>query len=238
MILNKPYLLTEIKKLTPTVTSFVFKAQDNTAIDFTPGMFAMLQYKGEDGKVIARAFSIANSPPSSELEFIIALIHGAITSKLEVAKVGDLYYVSAPYGQFKFDLNSGNNKFLFLAGGTGLAPFMSMLRYAKSLGKEIDTNIIYSTKYPTEIIYKDELSDHEKTSEFKMTITVTRPQQGDGWTGATGHVNADMIAKYAPDFKERTSYICGPPAFVKAVKDALVSLGVDEKSIKAEMWGE
>jgi ferredoxin-NADP reductase len=237
MILNKPYLLTEIKKLTPSVTSFVFKAQDSTSIDFTPGMFAMLQYKGQDGQSIARAFSIANSPPSSELEFIIALIHGAITSKLEAAKVGDIYYVSAPYGQFKFDINS-SGKFLFLAGGTGLAPFMSMLRYAKSLGKEIDTNIIYSTKYSNEIIYKDELAEYARTSEFKMTITVTRPQPGDGWTGITGHVNADMISKSAPDFKERISYICGPPAFVKAVKEALISLGVDEKSIKAEMWGE
>lgn len=237
MIVNRPYSLVEIKKLTPTVSSYVFKAQDGTAIDFTPGMFAMLTYKDPDGKAIARAFSIANSPPSDHLEFIVALIHGQITSKMEIARPGDIYYVSAPYGQFKFEMKSGE-KYLFLAGGTGLAPFMSMLRQAKQQNVGIDTQTIYSTKFPNEIIYADELKEYEKTSKFKLTITVTRPQPGDGWTGLTGHVDAAMISRSVPDFKERVSYVCGPPAFVKAVKEALVSLGVDEKSIKAEMWGE
>ena len=237
MILNKPYSLVEVKKLTPTVSSFVFKAQDNTLIDFTPGMFAMLQHVDKTtGKAIARAFSIANSPPSNHLEFIVALIHGQLTSKLETAAVGDVYLVSAPYGQFKFDLASGK-KVLFLAGGTGMAPFMSMIRYAKQQNADVDANMIYSTKYPNEIIYKDELDGLQKGSNFKLEITVTRPQSGDGWTGLTGHVNVDMIKKCAPDYKDRISYICGPPAFVKALKDALVGLGVDGKNIRAEMWG-
>ena len=238
MIVNRPYVLREIKKLTPTVSSFLFKAQDGTSIDFTPGMFAMLQYKNQaTGEAIARAFSIANAPPSDHLEFIIALIHGRFTSKLDAAKEGDTYYVSAPYGQFKFDINS-SPKFLFLAGGTGIAPFMSMLRQAKQLGSQMDSYMIYSTRYANELIYKEELDEYSKNPKFRVAITVTRPQQGDGWTGQTGHVNADMIAKDCPDFKERISYICGPPAFVKALKDALTSLGVDQKNIKAEMWGE
>lgn len=238
MITNKPYSLVEIKKLTPTVSSYVFKAVDGTEIDFTPGMFAMLQYVDKSGgKNISRAFSIANSPPSDHLEFIIALIHGQLTSKLEEAKIGDKYLVSAPYGQFKFEINA-SKKFLFLAGGTGLAPFMSMLRYAKQLNADIDTNLIYSTKYANEMIYREELADYEKASECKLAITVTRPQEGDGWTGLRGHVDAAMIQNAAPDFMERISYICGPPAFVKAMKDALIGLGVDAKSIRAEMWGE
>lgn len=237
MIVNKPYALSEIKKLTPTVTSFVFAAQDEGSIDFVPGMFAMLQYRNDStGYSIARAFSIANPPPSDKLEFIIAMIHGELTSKLEEAKVGDIYHISAPYGQFKFDINA-NQKFLFLAGGTGLAPFLSMLRYAKQLGAKTDCTIIYSVKYPDEIIDQSELDEMEKNG-LKVVVTVTRSKAGDGWNGETGHVNADMITKYAPDLKDRDSYICGPPAFVKALKDCLISLGVDSKKIRAEMWGE
>ncbi len=238
MILNKPYTLLEIKKLTPEVSSFVFKAQDGARIDFIPGMFAMLQYKdAASGESIARAFSIANSPPSDSLEFIIAMIHGRFTSKLDLAKPGDIYYVSAPYGQFKFEI-AASEKFLFLAGGTGIAPFMSMLRYAKQLGSSMDSVMLYSTKYANELIYHGELGEYCKSARFRLAVTVTRPQQGDGWSGLTGHMTAEMIAKNAPDYKERISYICGPPAFVKAMKDALTGLGVDEKSIKAEMWGE
>ncbi len=237
MILNKPYVLSGIRKLTPTVSSFTFKAQDSAVLDFIPGMFAMLRYSNpETGESIARAFSIANPPPSDSLEFIIALIHGRFTVRLDTAKPGDLFSVSAPYGQFKFDMKS-DSRFLFLAGGTGIAPFMSMLRYAKQEGSAIDTTMIYSTKYANELICKDELDQYCRKPGFRMAITVTRPQQGDGWNGITGHVDAEMISKNVPDFRERISYICGPPAFVKAVNGALTGLGVDRKQIKAEMWG-
>ena len=235
MILNKPYTLTSIRKVTPAVWSFVFKANDNTPVEFIPGMFAMLEYRSEGIKV-ARAFSIANAPPSDYFEFLVALVHGQLTSRLETAKAGDVYYVSAPYGQFKFD--TGNAKTLFLAGGTGLAPFLSMLRQARRLSKGIDCIMLYSVKYPAEILEKEELESMRQGIGLKVVVTVTRPAEGDGWTGERGHVNSEMIKRNAPDFLERTSYICGPPAFVKALKDALVSLGVSERSIKAEMWGE
>ncbi|MCL4375728.1 FAD-binding oxidoreductase [Candidatus Marsarchaeota archaeon] len=237
MILNRPYVLKKIKKSTPEVSAFTFEAQDGTSIDFVPGMFAMLYYKNQEtGESIGRAFSIANAPPSQSLEFLISLVHGKFTSKLDTAKIGDVYYISAPYGQFKFDLNSGT-KFLFLAGGTGLAPFFSMLRLSKARSQQIDGVLIYSTKYSDDIIEQEELSQITSELGVKLAVTVTRPKENDTWKGDTGHVNAEMIKKYAPDVVDRVSYICGPPAFVNALKQALFSLGVDQKHIKAEMWG-
>lgn len=237
MIIKKPYVLASITRLTPLVSSFVFKAQDGKSIDFIPGMFAMLEYRDSDPKnTLARAFSIANAPPANEFEFLISLIHGRFTSHLDTAKIGDVYYISAPYGQFKFDIDSGT-KFLFLAGGTGLAPFMSMLRLVEGKGQRLDCAMLYSVRYPEEIIDKAELDDMEEKIGLKTIVTVTRSADGDGWTGEKGHADAAMVVRHVPDVKERISYICGPPAFVKALKDALVSLGVDSKSIHAEMWG-
>ncbi|MCL5100352.1 MAG: FAD-binding oxidoreductase [Candidatus Marsarchaeota archaeon] len=234
-VMNKPYVLTETRKLTPTITAYTFKAHDGTSIDFTPGMFAMLTYKDSNIN-ISRAFSIANAPPSDSLEFVIALVHGAFTSKLENAKVGDTYYISAPYGQFKFE-SSADEKILFFAGGTGIAPFLSMLRSIRAKKINMDCRMMYSVKYPDEIAENEELNQMEIDMNLKTFITVTRPKPEDNWKGDTGHVDAAMIQKDVPDFKDRVSYICGPPAFVKAVKDDLVSLGVPEKNIKAEMWG-
>jgi ferredoxin-NADP reductase len=147
-----------------------------------------------------------------------------------------MYWVSAPYGQFKFELNP-NQKFLFIAGGTGVAPFFSMIRYARSIGQKIDASMLYSIKHPFDFIGKDEM-DIFVGDGLKLTTTVTRPQPEDQWSGPTGHIDAEMIRKYAPDFADRVCYICGPPNFVNAMKQAIVSLGIDEKSIKAEMWGE
>jgi NAD(P)H-flavin reductase len=101
----------------------------------------------------------------------------------------------------------------------------------------MDCRMMYSVKYPDEIAENEELNQMEIDMNLKTFITVTRPKPEDNWKGDTGHVDAAMIQKDVPDFKDRVSYICGPPAFVKAVKDDLVSLGVPEKNIKAEMWG-
>ena len=237
MIVNKPYVLAEIRKTTPDVTTFTFRAQDNTSVDFAPGMFAMLTYQDKaTGQKISRAFSMANSSPADSLKFFISMIGGQLTSRLAQAKVGDVYYISAPYGQFKFDINAGG-RLLFLAGGTGLAPFYSMLRFIIEKGAKPDIILLYSVKYPADIIERDGLEDMVKQLGGKLVVTVTRPKPEDNWQGQTGHVDAAMIAKYAPDAKDRISYICGPPAFVKALKDALVGMGVPEKEIRAEMWG-
>jgi len=236
MITNCPYVLESMERANQDVMVFRFRSQTKQVVDFTSGMFAMLTYKDTStGEQISRAYSIANAPPSDYFEFMIATIHGQMTSKLEAAKLGDIYYISAPYGQFKFDIKKCK-KCLFISGGTGLAPFFSVLRYAKGIGEVIDANMLYSIKYPYEMVNKSEL-DSLASAGLKFTITVTRPQPGDGWTGPTGHIDAEMIKKCAPDFAERACYICGPPNFVKALKDIIIGMGVDEKKIMAEMWG-
>jgi len=239
MIVKKPYILESIIKETDNVNLYRFRAQDHASLDFTPGMFAMLYYRDQaTGEEIGRAYSIASEPGVDYLDFIIELVHGKLTSKLELAKEGDIYYISAPYGQFKFDTSLGS-KFLFLAGGTGIAPFFSMLKYAAKNAIDADIVVIDSVRYPSSIIAKQDLDALQALEKPKIRciITVTRPQPGDGWTGATGHIDANMLAKYVPDLAERVCYICGPLGFTKAMKDLLSSLGMPTQKIKTEMWG-
>ncbi|EQD37048.1 oxidoreductase FAD/NAD(P)-binding domain protein, partial [mine drainage metagenome] len=116
-------------------------------------------------------------------------------------------------------------------------PFFSMLRQAEAMGKKLDCSMIYSVKYPYDIIEKQELDKFSTDMELKALVTVTRPAEGDGWTGQTGRVNGEMIKKAVPDFMDRVAYICGPPEFVKALKDDLVAMGMNDREIRAEMWG-
>ncbi|MGC8669920.1 MAG: ferredoxin--NADP reductase [Candidatus Micrarchaeia archaeon] len=236
-IKEKPYIITSIVKETPEVSIFRFNSNDNTKIHFDPGMFVMIEYLNQStGEKISRAFSIASSPEDPSLEFFISMVHGRFTSHLDTAKIGDTYYISGPHGQFRFSPDT-DKKVLFLAGGTGLAPFMSMLRYIKDKHLEIDVVLIYSVKYPTEIIKKNELSELEKALKLKNIITVTRPQDNDGWNGEKGHINAEMIKRYVADLNERQVYICGPLGFVKAMKDIAESLNISNDKIKADVWG-
>lgn len=240
-ISEKPYKLIEKVDETPEVLTIRFAPDDGLAAQFDPGMFYMISGLDSTGKkYVSRSFSIASDPASAVMEYyIVKRAHVGTqlehTSHFVESNIGDRYMIKGPYGQFRFDPME-NKKVLFVAGGTGLAPFISMLRHIEKAGSNNDVDLLYSIKYPTEIIRKQELEDFAKKLSLKTTITVTRPQEGDGWTGEKGHINADIIKKYSPDVVDRTCYICGPPAFVKAIKDALTSLGVKPEKISADVW--
>lgn len=240
-IIEKKYLLKEKIDATPEVLVARFAPEDGKPMDFDPGMFMMIS--GIDianVRHIARAFSISSDPGSVEMEFFIVKepMHAAAPgiSHFVEASVDDIFIMKGPNGQFRFD-PAKDHKVFFIAGGTGLAPFMSMLRHMKIRGAKNDVKMMYSVKYPTEIILKDELDQLVNDLGIGMTITVTRPQPGDGWTGQTGHVAELMIKQCVVDVPRRMCYICGPLAFVKAVKDALAHCGVPPEKISADVWG-
>ena len=238
---EKAYKLAEKVDETPEVLTIRFAPVDNSATQYDPGMFFMITGVDAAGKrYVSRSFSIASDPSSATQEYYIvkkAHVGTAIehVSHFVESNLGDTYYMKGPYGQFRFNPQE-NKKVLFVAGGTGLAPFISMLRHIKQVNSGNDVDLLYSIKFPTEIIRKAELEDYAKTLNLKTTITVTRLQPTDQWDGEKGHIDAAMIQRHSPDVVERTCYICGPPAFVKAVKDALTSLGVKPEKISADVW--
>jgi ferredoxin-NADP reductase len=214
---------------------------DGNPSPFEPGMFMMITGVDSDGKrYTGRAFSIASDPSTPGIEFMIIKepTHGEHIGRSHFvdANIGDVFYMKGPNGQFRFDPKV-DWKVLFFAGGTGLAPFISMLRHIKVTNSKCDVILLYSTKFTTEIIAKDELNSYVTDLPIKLLITITRPQPGDTWTGQTGHINADMIRVQAPDYIDRVAYICGPLEFVKAIREALMSLGVPMDKIKADVWG-
>lgn len=240
-VIEKKYRLAYKIDETPEVLTLEFDPEDNKPLPFEPGMFVMISGIDSNNKPhVARAFSVASDPGSTRLElYAVKQPHqgtaAAHTSHFVEAKIGDEFIVKGPYGQFKFDPYK-KDKVLYLAGGTGIAPFMSMLRHIKALGTKNNVKLIYSVKYPSEIIRKAELQELSTQIDLETFVTVTRPQQGDNWAGLTGHIDNIMINKLVPDVLERMCYICGPPAFVQAVKMALYSLGVKPENVSADVW--
>ncbi len=236
MVNRKEFEIYDIVHETPDVDIFKLKDEDGTRLSFDPGMFVMLTYSDPSTKAeVTRAFSIASAPNIEILEFYIHMIHGRFTSKLEDMRIGDKIKVTGPYGQFKF-IPAEDRKVLLIAGGTGLAPMMSILREIKNSSTGTDSVMLYSVRFPNEIISKGELDGLARQIKLNTTITVTR-KTDEPWSGECGHINSEMIKRHCDDYKERTVYVCGPLEFVKAMKTAATELGITSVKVKADVWG-
>lgn len=225
----------------PETLRLIFRPVSERLADFSPGMFVMiLGYDGKGNKYGGRAFSIASDPGSNELELLAIKqpTHGGSTHETHflTAKEGDEFVVTGPIGKFTVELGGGQ-KIAVFAGGTGLAPFASLLRKEARVQSGTDISMVYSVRRPQEVLLKNEIEALQKKIRLKTVVTVTRPEGGDIWAGRTGHIDSKMILDSMPDIGERVCYICGSLGFSKAVKAELMKLGVNERDIKIDAWG-
>jgi len=206
-------------------------------IGFVPGQFVFLHALDAQGKSFEkRPYSITSSPSPDipYLEFCIKMLKGSFTGKLERMETGSTLGVEGPFGHFTY---TGQKRSAFIAGGTGLAPFMSMLRHIaeRRLGEEFI--LFYSAKTQADVAYGEELARLQKqNTAIRVIITLTQEKPAQ-WEGEYGRICEETIAKYVKDAGSFDWWICGPMAMVKGMKECLVGLKADPKRIRAEGWG-
>ncbi len=192
-----------------------------------------------DGTRTSRPYSISSSPRQrAYYEITVArTLNGFVSDYfLDQVKVGDVFEANGPAGVFRHQPVFHGNKSLYLAGGSGITPFMSMIREILDAGLERDVVMLYGCRNAEVALYDEELSQMaEAHPNFKYHLVISDDVKD--WKGEKGFLNIDLISRLVPDFKERTSYICGPQVMndfcVKELKDA----GVPIKKIRREMFG-
>lgn len=225
----KRYKISDIKALAPLTNRYRLKPIEGE-IEYTAGQFAFIHLLDENNEsIVKRPYSIA-SAPGDELEFCIKIIGGELTKKLDQMKVGDIIGIGQAGGHFAYN---NEKKVGMIAGGTGIAPMMSILRDAEKRNIEGEFTLFYSTRSKEYILYREELEKLDKDERFKIIITLTR----EDWEGETGRVSKEMIEKHVPNAAELNWWICGPLSMAKERKDELISLGARPKQIKIEGWG-
>ena len=202
--------------------------------EYRAGQAASLALPGETERT---PYSIASAPHETvrhgELEFLVK-VDG---SSRFGARVSDLLpgtdiAVTGPMGNFVFPADTRGTPLLFIAGGTGIAPLRSMIRDALDVDISTDIALLYSARVPGEFAYLDELRELQRERRLSLSLTLTG--QGEDWEHARGRAGAAHLADLLrPD---TMCFICGPPAMVREVPEALGSLGVARARIKTEDW--
>jgi NAD(P)H-flavin reductase len=207
-----------------------------TDFSFESGQFVMLSIDGfsKDNIPVKRSYSISSSP--NEKQHIEVCItkqdNGLFSTKLHQVSEGDIINVNGPYGVFKLKKNVGKNT-TFVAGGSGIAPIISMLRGIFSEGNQpLGLRLFFGFRSPVDFIYKDEILRFEKEGKLTLHLTIDTPIEN--WTGDVGFVS-QIIPKYS-NFEKSDVYLCGPPMMVNATIRSLKESGFDELKIHREQW--
>jgi len=233
-VIGEQYTITDIRQDTPVVKILKFKPVEPTDITYKPGQFVNLYISRDGEKLNARPYSISSSPTDNDHYELTIRIAGLFTQKVDKLKVGDIVRLKGPFGRFVIDESA--KELVLFAGGTGIAPFISMIRYIQT--KKLPTKVIlfYSNKTPDFIIHKQELDEMLKNNpNFKFVYTCTR-ETPNGWNGERGRFNADMI-KRNMTFDDPTCMACGPNEMVDLITGILKDMNVPENKIIIERWG-
>jgi predicted ferric reductase len=158
---------------------------------------------------------------------------GDFTATIRDTKPTDRAYIDAPYGAFSF-LNQDAHNLVFIAGGIGITPFMSMLRYIVDKGLDRNVLLIWGNKAERDIAFRDEL-DNMVTEVSSLRVVHVMSSQDD-WPGEKGYVDAALLNRHIQDVENSQVFVCGPPAMMRQVIAALRELGVPKQKIHYERF--
>ena len=232
MIILETEVIAVIDKA-PGVKSFRLKT--DKSLSFKPGQFFLVSIM-INGQEQTKHFSFSNSPTEADyIEFTKRLTGSDFSSALNRLKSGDWARIKAPYGNFTF--NSGYERIAFLSGGIGITPIRSISKYIVDKGLPTDMVLLYGNNREADIIFKRDFNSMaEMKDNFRVVYTLTSEDiDKNKWHGRTGYIDADMIREEIPDYRERVFFICGPPAMVEILNNALENkLNINKERIVVE----
>jgi len=222
-----------IKDETPDVKTFSFKRPKS--LDFISGQYCLLSFM--DNRSFdsdTHPFTFSSSPTEkSYFTLTIKKMH-EFTSKLHKLAVGDEVKIDGPYGiSLNFDDNVKED-IIFIAGGSGITPFMSSVRYISAKKMLNKIFLFYSNRTKEDIIFFDELSKIEKVNKNIKIINTLTEKCETGFECA--RINKEIILKYVNNPNDFLYYICGPPPMIEAIKTILYGLGITDEKMRIEDW--
>ena len=234
----------EKKRLSPTGTCIRLGLQGKE-FKFMPGQYVQAEIKLEERKgfkilnnkpkLQKRSFSISSSPNEKKyIEFTCKAVPNGFVSvyTANCLKAGDKLKIIGPIGKFIFDEEKTKKKIVLLAGGSGISPMMSILRYISENKIKVNATLIYSNKTEDEILWKKDIEEiSKKNKNIRHIFTLTQQE----WEGQTGRIDKNLIKANAKKI-DTDVFIVGPPPLVQEMEKILNELGVKEDSIKKEMY--
>jgi glycine betaine catabolism B len=225
-------------KLAPDLVDFVFKPSQQLV--FTPGQYMefTLEQSHSDSRGNRRYFTLASSPTEKTIHLGVKFYEKSSSFKQSLYQMDGKTKLIGGQISGDFTLPSDpEQKLVFLAGGIGITPFRSMLKYLLDTQQRRDIVLLYANKSAKEAVYQDILSAASVKLGVKVFYTLTDTMAvPPNWTGFVGRINEQMIMKAIPDYQERLYYLSGPSEMVRAYEQVLKHMYIKSSQIKKDFF--
>jgi 3-phenylpropionate/trans-cinnamate dioxygenase ferredoxin reductase subunit len=206
-------------------------------LTFKPGQFAWLTAWHSPFSDTEHPFSFSSSAlDRRRLEFTIKAV-GDFTRTVQEMEPGQRVYVDGPFGAFSVDRHPHAERYVFVAGGIGITPIMSMLRTLADRGDHRPLTLLYANRTWAGVTFREELAELEQRLNLKVVYVLSAPHEN--WPGERGRINQALLERYLPRPDRRDSqevFICGPKPMMDAVEKALVALHVPVGDFHSERF--
>lgn len=218
--------------------TMAFHFEKPSGFKFKAGQFAdvtLIDPPETDAEGNTRTFSIASPPFENELVFTTRMRDTAFKRSLKNVPLATEVKIGSAAGSFTLHKNPAKPA-VFLAGGIGITPFLSMVRQADRDRLPHTLYLFYSNRRPEDAAFLDTLQTLETTNpNFRLICTMTEMSKSKKeWKSETGFIDEKMLSRHLAERQGPIYYSAGPPAMVAAMQQMLVTAGVDEDDIRAE----
>lgn len=229
--------IVEILEETPSAKTFRCKRLDGPMPIFRAGQYLNL-FMDVDGVLTSRPYSISSAPGGEGLDLTVQAKPGGFVSSylLHELKVGNELETTGPKGHFYYEPLIDGKNLVFLAGGSGITPCMSILRSMLKAEEELSIQLLYGSRRADEVIFSEELARlEEEHASFSYSLVISEPTAD--YPGLTGFLDAALIRGQVVDTEGKTFYICGPNVMIDFCLKALNQLNVPAHKIRRELYG-
>jgi ferredoxin-NADP reductase/Na+-translocating ferredoxin:NAD+ oxidoreductase RnfD subunit len=225
-------------KVAANIVDFVFKPSHR--LTFEPGQYMefTLGHPQPDSRGNRRYFTLASSPTEENLRLGVRFYPEGSSFKRALYRLDNRTPIFAGQVAGDFTLpKDADQKLVFIAGGIGITPFRSMLKYLIDTQEPRDIVLFYANKTVDEIAYMDVLTQAQMLPDIRVFYTLTDTEAlPRNWHGLAGRINARMIGKLVPDYQDRTFYLSGPPDMVRATERMLKNMQVNPQHMKKDFF--
>ncbi|KKP87879.1 MAG: hypothetical protein UR93_C0029G0005 [Berkelbacteria bacterium GW2011_GWA2_35_9] len=239
--MKSEFVLSGKEQLTKMVWAFHFTADELP--NWTAGQYMewVLPHDSADKRGIRRFFTICSSPMEKDLMLATKIIDkpSSFKAKLRDMNIGDPITARDVDGDFVLPKNP-QEKLVFIAGGIGITPFRSMVKYLLDMGEKCDIVLLYSNKGSSDVAFSGLFKDAEKIGLKTINFFTKNPKPNkhtyEVEQAVSGYVDEIAIKKYVADWQERTFYVSGPEPMVEAFEKMLQQMGVKGRQLKTDYF--